>query len=569
MIVNLEWDAAALAAPASFRSSITAAANILAATFVDPITLNISVGYGDLTENGVVVGTPGSGLGLGGPTGGDFYDYSSLRNYFIETADQTVTGALDLTPSTALNGHNALVAYSAEEKALGLISGADTALNGEIGFATDVNPNSLIGIALHELTHAMGRISSSQSTTPDLFDLDRFTAPGQHITGASQASSAYFSLDNGLTSLAGYNQPSSSADLLGNTTQTAHDPFDSAYDGSTLNTLTGLDVEQMQALGFHAAMSVPGQGAAFLGSGQTGIAFRDTHTGDWGVMSPTAGGEIWRQVGPTSTDYMPIAFGDFNGDGVTDAAFRQTTTGDWGFMTANAGSGETWHPVGASSNAYAAVAVGDFNNDGRADIMFRNVSTGDMGFMSASPGGGETWHPVGPTSTDYQAVGSADFNNDGQLDIAFRNTVTNDWGYMTVNSGGGETWHDLGTLTVTLAGAGPAKFAFGYQVVGVGDFNGDTFPDVAVRDPVTGDLSYFTPNFVTPGVIASTLSGPTSTAYVPVAVADFNGDGRADIAFRNVDTGDLGYMSPGYISGSFHSQVWHPMGITTTDYIAL
>jgi len=565
MIVNLEWDGAALGAPQSFKNSIINAANILSATFVDPITLNISVGYGDLTENGTVIGTPTSALGLGGPAGGDLYDYSSLRNYLIQTADQTVTGALDLTPSTALNGHNALFAYSAEEKALGLVSGADTALDGAIGFATNVNANALVGIALHELTHAMGRISSSQSTTPDLFDLDRFTAQGLYVTGASPASSAYFSLDGGKTSLAGYNQSSSTADFLGNTTQTAHDAFDSSYDGSTLNSFTGLDIEQMQALGFHAAMSVPGQGAAFLGSGQVGIAFRDTLTGDWGVMSPTAGGEVWRQVGPTSTDYQPIAFGDFNGDGVTDTAYRQTTTGDWGFMTANAGSGQTWHPVGASSTAYAAIAVADFNGDGRADVMFRNVSTGDMGFMSANPGGGETWHAVGPTSIDYQVVGAADFNNDGVLDVAFRDAATNAWGYMTVNPGGGETWHGvvMTSLVIDFSPPGTPGFLFsGYQIIGVGDFNGDGTPDVAARDPASGDLYY--------GKVSSSLQsgvrwGPTSTAYVPVALADFNGDGHTDIAFRNVNTGDLGYMS----LNSGGGETWHPMGITTTDYFAL
>jgi hypothetical protein len=97
----------------------------------------------------------------------------------------------------------------------------------------------------------------------------------------------------------------------------------------------------------------------------------------------------------------------------------------------------------------------------------------------------------------------------------------------------------------------------------VGDFNGDGYQDIALRDPSSGNLTYLKPNFVGDLAVGSVIS--TSTAYVPVSVADFNGDGRSDVAFRNVDTGDLGYMSFNPGSG----QTWHPMGSTSTDYFAL
>jgi hypothetical protein len=48
MIINLLFDGSALAAPQSFRDGLQTAANILEAAFNDSITVNISVGYGEV-----------------------------------------------------------------------------------------------------------------------------------------------------------------------------------------------------------------------------------------------------------------------------------------------------------------------------------------------------------------------------------------------------------------------------------------------------------------------------------------------------------------------------------------
>ena len=56
--INLEFDAAAQAAPASFRAAIEKAASILDAAFSNPVTINIQIQYG---ENGV--GPTGANIG--------------------------------------------------------------------------------------------------------------------------------------------------------------------------------------------------------------------------------------------------------------------------------------------------------------------------------------------------------------------------------------------------------------------------------------------------------------------------------------------------------------------------
>src|SRR3569623_3218814 len=54
MRLNLEFDANAQAAPQAFRDAVQQAANILDATFTDAITVNVAIGYGELTANGSV-----------------------------------------------------------------------------------------------------------------------------------------------------------------------------------------------------------------------------------------------------------------------------------------------------------------------------------------------------------------------------------------------------------------------------------------------------------------------------------------------------------------------------------
>ena len=95
-------------------------------------------------------------------------------------------------PSTDPTGGAGVYVPDAEAKALGLISGTSTAVDGYIGFlsepyyATDPNNRAqpgvedFVGIALHEISEALGRRADGLSpvgafTVADLF---RYSAPG-------------------------------------------------------------------------------------------------------------------------------------------------------------------------------------------------------------------------------------------------------------------------------------------------------------------------------------------------------------------------------------------------------
>jgi serralysin len=131
----------------------------------------------------------------------------------------------------------------------------------------------LFGVALHELTHALGRVPFGPQ--PDIFDLFRFTAPGVRLfQGSATAPAAYFSVDGGFTKLADYGQTSDSSDFLNSGVQGPNDPFDEFYSGGTNQGVTTVDLLQLDALGFHLTSNTP---ITIEASGSTSLMVAGNH----------------------------------------------------------------------------------------------------------------------------------------------------------------------------------------------------------------------------------------------------------------------------------------------------
>jgi Ca2+-binding RTX toxin-like protein len=240
--INLLYDAAAMAAPASFRAGIQQAASILTASISDKITLNIKIDYS---------GTGGGAAA--GPDAGLYESYTSVRADLINNATPGDITFNALPGGSSIQGQSNVAVWNAQLKLWGLLGANDTSTDdGSATFATDINPNLLVGVALHELTHAMGRVP--YGSAPDIFDLYRFTSAGTRLfSGSATAPAAYFSEDGGATKLADYGRTSDSSDFLNSGVQGSSDPFNEFYGGGTLQSLTTADKEQLDALGFHTA----------------------------------------------------------------------------------------------------------------------------------------------------------------------------------------------------------------------------------------------------------------------------------------------------------------------------
>ena len=237
--INLVFDAAAMAAPASFRSGIEQAASILSATIANKINININIDYS---------GTGGGAAA--GPDNGQYVNYSTVRADLIANAAPGDT-SFNALPTGSIQGQTQVAVWNAQLKLFGLMNANDTTTDdASATFATDINASLLVGVALHELTHAIGRVP--YGSQPDIFDFYRFTSAGTRLfTDNIPASSAYFSLDGGNTKLADFGVSSDPSDFLNSGVQGGNDPFNEYYSGSTLQSLTTVDLKMLDALGFN------------------------------------------------------------------------------------------------------------------------------------------------------------------------------------------------------------------------------------------------------------------------------------------------------------------------------
>ena len=259
MIINLLADDSVAAAPSGFTTALRAAADLIQQSFTDNITLNLRYGWGTWNNQPYSLLT-NSRAGVGGAVSIDYVQYSDLRSWFNAKPalpqDQGALASLPANPGsfpTNPDSHFGFAVASAEEKALGHFTGATSAVDGAVGFGTASTPSQWYPLALHELTHAMGRESGvelSASTTDVAWALDlfRYSAPGTYQWSGTQP--AYFSLDGGATNLANFDTFGDSGDFLSNSA--APDPFN---DGVLFPNLTPLDLRVMDVIGFTPAAS--------------------------------------------------------------------------------------------------------------------------------------------------------------------------------------------------------------------------------------------------------------------------------------------------------------------------
>jgi hypothetical protein len=199
---------------------------------------------------------------------------------------------------------------------------------------------------------------------------------------------------------------------------------------------------------------------------------------------------------PNPTNRLGV--GDFDGDGTQDL-FLATGTA-WYY--APAGKVE-WRFLNARTEKIGVLLFGDFDGDKRTDVFTQhNESQWDVSW-----GGASSWEMINGSGPLLGKAAIGDFNGDGRDDVFYA-----DGARWYISYSGTSMWAHIANAEHRVT---DLRF---------GDFNGDRKTDifgVAGNDwfVVYGGLNY-----------QAVLRAKLTDDVVGLFVADFNGDGRADVA---------------------------------------
>jgi hypothetical protein len=248
----------------------------------------------------------------------------------------------------------------------------------------------------------------------------------------------------------------------------------------------------------------------------------------------------------------PLAAGDLNGDGKPDMAVRRSA-GTVSILLGN-GDGTFQQPAefSAATSDYGLpggeVAIADFNGDHRADLAVAGSTNGGLAILLGKGDGtfvqsfavaGCAPNLLCSGAAGYP-LGVGDFNGDGKLDIITSYGFGKQLAAVLLGNGDG-TFHELAGQTFSDGTLFPHGIGVDSSVIVVADLNGDGKLDAVFGYGDQGDQDGVHNDYQMVSVCLGNGDGSFQLAIAigvgerpsSVAMGDFNGDGKPDLAVAN------------------------------------
>jgi phospholipase C len=288
-----------------------------------------------------------------------------------------------------------------------------------------------------------------------------------------------------------------------------------------------------------------------------------------------------RFLNPTTGSLSSALTHDFNDDGYSDILWRDTS-GDTALWLMNGGSVSQSAALGTVPSTLSIIGQHDFNGDGNTDILWRDTSGNvSMWFMNGTAVASSA--AVGNLPSNWTLYGTGDLNGDGIGDLLWRDSNTGTvsvWFMNGATVASTATFGAVPTSTWTIVGeangyilwrdtagdialwqvsggkvsgsAGLGNVPSNFVVQGVGDFNGDGYPDILWRDTNSNTLSIWFTNGQSVQSAASVGTLPSN--WNIAQIGGYAGPSDSDILLLD-SSGDLA--------------VWEMNGATVSSSIAV
>ena len=261
------------------------------------------------------------------------------------------------------------------------------------------------------------------------------------------------------------------------------------------------------------------------------------HEADYLTVLLGDGGGRFRQApgSPVRVSVKPhphgIAAADFNGDGKLDLVTDGWETDEVEVLRGD-GAGNfaahAKHRVGR--HPYQRVRAWDADRDGNADIATANLRGASVTVLAGNGRG--AFRPASgspfPANAFPTAVAIGDFNDDGYADLAVTNSPSNSAGEgkdgLTILLADPKSGHRIIGAAPLETGAAPTQLA-------VADFDRDGRDDIAVTNMNSGTVTFARVTVDRRAEVTGSM--PVGNQPKGIAAGDFDRDGRPDLAIAN------------------------------------